>query len=115
MILPDLFQISRDGDEIEVAFDLSADHAAFAGHFPGKPILPGVIQIDWVMYFAGLHFGIATRAAQDFQVKFRRTILPGKHILLKLRYDSRRAQIGFEYYVADEIASSGKIKLGERV
>ena len=35
----------------EACFDLhlDPDHPAFRGHFPGMPVLAGVLQIDWAM------------------------------------------------------------------
>ena len=45
-------------------FTLSADHPAFAGHFPGHPIVPGALILDEVIRRASLrHDAIDQRVA----------------------------------------------------
>lgn len=96
-----------------VALDLALPpgHGAFAGHFPEQPILPGVVQLDWALRFAGVYLDLEQPAARDFQVKFRRTIGPGRTVSLLLTLNRVKRHLAFEYRLDREAASSGKIRL----
>jgi 3-hydroxymyristoyl/3-hydroxydecanoyl-(acyl carrier protein) dehydratase len=111
MNLPEVRRLLQGLDN--ATFDLAIPPTldAFNGHFPGEPILPGVLQIDWALQFAGQMFGIDQPAAREFQVKFSRAVHPDDMLSLCLRIDRRRGSVVFEYRVAEETVSSGKIKL----
>nr|MDP2191264.1 3-hydroxyacyl-ACP dehydratase [Rhodoferax sp.] len=36
----------------EISFTIAADHPAFAGHFPGRPMVPGVLLLDAALHAA---------------------------------------------------------------
>lgn len=40
-------------DAVEFDWVVPPDHPAFAGHFPARPIVPGVVLLDQVLVFAG--------------------------------------------------------------
>ena len=44
----------------ETRLTFAVDHPAFAGHFPGRPIVPGVLLLDAV-----LHAALQARRAPD--------------------------------------------------
>ncbi len=47
--------------DLEATLSIAVDHPAFAGHFPDRPILPGVVLLD-----AAIHaLTLARRAAGD--------------------------------------------------
>ena len=102
---------SVDADSMTFDLDLPANHDAFAGHFPSRPVLPGVVQIDWAVRLAETHLGSGLPAACDYQVKFRRVIGSGAGATLELRIERARGVLHFTYRTGDEIASTGRIRL----
>lgn len=50
---------------------MPADHPSLAGHFPGRPVLPGVVLLDHVIAAVG------GRVAGLPSVKFLRPVMPG--------------------------------------
>lgn len=102
-------------DSMTVNLALPADHPAFDGHFPGRPILAGVVQIDWAIRLAETYLGTASPTTQDFQVKFRRVIGPDAPVSLDLRLDRDRRVLEFSYQQDDAVASSGRIWLAPPV
>ncbi len=68
--------------ETESTLVFSADHPAFAGHFPGAPIVPGVLLLD-----AALHACEAAGVAVTgiAAAKFLQPVTPGQTLLLSCR------------------------------
>jgi 3-hydroxymyristoyl/3-hydroxydecanoyl-(acyl carrier protein) dehydratase len=62
-----------------------ADHAAFAGHFPGYPILPGVVLLDAVLHGLERACGLDLTACRLASAKFLAIVRPGE--TLDLEYD----------------------------
>jgi 3-hydroxymyristoyl/3-hydroxydecanoyl-(acyl carrier protein) dehydratase len=56
------------------AFRIAADHPALPGHFPGRPVVPGVVLLDEVL--ALLRATWPGRVTRLPQVKFLRPVLP---------------------------------------
>lgn len=76
----------------EAVWRVPADHPALAGHFPGRPIVPGVVLLDRALQMAQ-----AQRAAvtwQVTQVKFLSPCGPGDELHFSLQ-DGARGGLGF--------------------
>ena len=112
MIAPPIVSIHRpDSDTVHVDLALPDDHAAFAGHFPGRPVLPGVVQVDWAVNLAETHLASGMSAALDYQVKFRRMVVAGMVVSLELRIDRAGGVLIFTYRSDGDVVSSGRIRL----
>lgn len=57
-----------------------ADHPAFAGHFPGAPILPGVVLLDMALHAITVSAGIVPGACEITAVKFLSPVHPGDRL-----------------------------------
>ncbi|WP_341894762.1 hypothetical protein [Ferrovibrio terrae] len=95
----------------ELTLFIPLDLVQCEGHFPGQPVLPGVVQVDWAVMLAGRHLGLTVDVAQKLQVKFRRITQPGMTVVLRLQHVAARGRLTFEYRHEDDILSSGSIAL----
>lgn len=78
------------GVRIVAELDVKADLPLFAGHFPGHPVLPGVILMEALAQAAcccllseGDNAGRIGYLAGIDKAKFRRTVLPGDVVELE--------------------------------
>ena len=57
--------------------DIPVDHPCFPGHFPGQPILPGVLLLERVMSLAQASTGKPLNECTVYNVKFLAAVMPG--------------------------------------
>lgn len=62
---------------------LPANHPAFAGHFPGTPIVPGVVLLDEVMHAIVIDTGLTETAWQITSVKFLSPLKPNETVMIE--------------------------------
>jgi 3-hydroxyacyl-[acyl-carrier-protein] dehydratase len=113
MNLPEILAIhSENADSCRIDMRIQPELAFFAGHFPGLPILPGVVQLHWAMQYGRLY----TPAAGDFlsmeNIKFLAVVLPEMRLSLTLSWQADKRILNFEYAYAEKKYSAGRILLG---
>jgi len=79
----------------------------FEGHFPGRPILPGVAQVDWAIRWAGERFALPARFLRMDTLKFQQPIEPGMQVEIEWRWNAATGVLKFEYRSAQGRHSSG--------
>jgi 3-hydroxyacyl-[acyl-carrier-protein] dehydratase len=68
---------------------VAADHPALPGHFPGSPVVPGVLLLAQVLDAADQWLGEAVQPLRLRQAKFPAPWLPGMQVLATLERDAR--------------------------
>ncbi len=67
---------------------IAADHPAFAGHFPGLPIVPGVLLLDEALFAIAAVMEVRLEGCTLTAVKFRSVVRPGQALLLRFESPS---------------------------
>ena len=102
--------LNREGEEGELHYLLVVDPGLkwFAGHFPDKPILPGVVQIDWAIALAE-PLGIQRDSFRGIpRIKFTSVIEPGAELRLDLEKTDQGLR--FRYSSAAGSHSQGSLR-----
>lgn len=68
----------------EFVWTVPADHPAFAGHFPGRPIVPGVVLLDHAIRCAEAMTGRHGLAWQVGNAKFFSPVSPAETLTFTL-------------------------------
>jgi len=67
----------------QTSLKIPANHPAFAGHFPGTPIVPGVVLLDEVLHAISLDTSLNETAWQISSVKFLSPLKPGESVIIE--------------------------------
>ncbi|MHB9100920.1 MAG: 3-hydroxyacyl-ACP dehydratase FabZ family protein [Sulfuricella sp.] len=90
------------------------NHPAFAGHFPGTPILPGVVLLDVALQIIAKTSGIALDLCEISSVKFLSPASPGDELLIQHSI-SASGTIRFDILAGTRKIASGSIVPGSSV
>lgn len=100
----------------EQRIDIPEAHPCYAGHFPGQPILPGVLLLQRVMACAQSQLASPLKNFSLVNVKFLAPVLPGAKLSVNF-ISSHSAEHKFtvqllgEGGAADSLACSGQLRI----
>ena len=108
------------GQSIVAELDVDADLPLFAGHFPGHPVLPGVIIMEALAQTASFcalvgrdEPGVLGFFAGIDKAKFRNQVQPGDVLTLKatiVKNSSRMVVADVEALIGDKVAATATQK-----
>ena len=93
-------------NEASIAFVVPHDHPAFAGHFPGYPVLPGVALLAEAIAAVTRATGTRVQEWSLESAKFRAPARPGARLAIAHAATASGA-VRFEIHVGDVLLASG--------
>jgi 3-hydroxyacyl-[acyl-carrier-protein] dehydratase len=98
--------ISFTGDTITTEKLIPVDLDIFAGHYPGNPLMPGVLLCEAIFQSGALLIGKMTQAEKsDLQplpvltrinnAKFKRSVMPGDTVRIKVQLKESLSSVCF--------------------
>ena len=110
-----------DGDRRAVGVkNVTMNEPFFQGHYPGTPIMPGVLIVEAMAQLSGVLIGqslqhkgkLAVLLSLD-RVKLRRPVTPGDQLILvaeAVRVRQRLAHMRCRAYVGEDLAAEAEVK-----
>jgi 3-hydroxymyristoyl/3-hydroxydecanoyl-(acyl carrier protein) dehydratase len=106
---PEIVSESVDSNRAEFDIRVPADLYYLQGHFPGEPVLPGVIQVHWAIHLADEHFDLKPSFAGFEALKFHRIIKPETPLRLVLELNEESGKLTFSYSSESGKHSQGRV------
>ena len=88
--------------------DISPELEWFQGHFPGNPVLPGVVQLHWAVVVAQAIFGLTGVPAEIKRLKFKSIVIPPRILELSV-FRSSANEVQFEFMSMGQQHSEGRL------
>ena len=106
----DLIDLQTDEQKLSATLFLPENLIHFDGHFEEMPILPGVVQIHWIIELASEHLKIEGEFVGMDVVKFTKIISPGYTVKIEADYDPIKNTLNFTYTSEHGNHSAGKAR-----
>lgn len=119
LLVDQINYISEDGRTIEGELQLTGEEAFFKGHFPGFPVMPGVLIVEALAQVGSVlllsipeNKGKVGMFGGINKIRFKRQVRPGDRLILKATFTKNKLNVYFadvEATVEGEIACTGEI------
>ena len=122
MLLKDFYTIAElenNSETVKAIIDLNKDHEIYKGHFPGNPVMPGVLQVEAMAQIGGILVLNTVPDPENYwtyflgidNFRFRKMVLPGDTLVIKcdLIAPIKRgiAKMTGKAYVGDKLVCEG--------
>ena len=82
-----IYNQAGESGEGPCTFSVPGTFSGYRGHFPGNPILPGIVQLSFIRRLAERRLGRPLRLAGVRRIKYLRLITPDMPVTLTLELE----------------------------
>ncbi len=102
-------QVSLENELITAQVSIDPSHEVFMGHFPGQPILPGVVITNLIKTLVERTLSKKIRMKSASQIKFIEMVDPRKCSALEIKISVDQAESGEIKASASSEMENGKV------
>lgn len=84
----------------------------FGGHFAKFPLVPGVVELQWVRDLAARFDWGSQSVVRVENLKYQQFLRPHDEILLNLKYDAEKNKLTFKLENQEAVCASGRMVFG---
>lgn len=103
---PRVLSVSAESAGFQLQLEVTAKLDGFRGHFPGNPVLAGIVQFHWAARFSGELFEYQSVPMEIKRLKFKNIVQPPATLSLSLR-QTVDLQVEFDFSSPQHSHSSG--------
>ncbi len=97
--------------EFELELEVPDDLCFLRGHFDGFPVVPGVVQLQWVIEWAAEWLGEKPHVHSVEALKFKQLLVGGMRFRLRLERTNDNRKLRFKLWNERGEFSSGRLLL----
>lgn len=120
-LLVDRIEEMEEGVRVAGFKNVTVNEPFFQGHFPGHPIMPGVLIVEAMAQVGGAYVTVIDKIGDDKvtyfagieKARFRKPVLPGDVLRMELELLSRRRgiyQFSGKAYVGETLVAEATLK-----
>lgn len=110
---PRILSVSDEPPQTRILLEVSSDLCWFRGHFPGQPVLPGIVQLHWAILVSHIIYGFGNPPLEIKRLKFKKVIVPPRTLELVVSQRGEH-EVLFSISSLGDVNSEGQIVFSDQ-